>query len=62
MSVLRNPETAAPVQINMLVQPTCIRSYCDRGVRAGTMEHAEAEFEAEELFDVNFEQIGEIAL
>lgn len=45
------------------------RSYCDRGVRAGDMEQAEAEtstellprMEAEELFDVNFEQIGEIA-
>src|SRR5215208_3970990 len=37
------------------------QSYCERGVRAGTMEQAETEMEAEELFDVNFEQIGEIA-
>jgi CRISPR/Cas system-associated exonuclease Cas4 (RecB family) len=37
------------------------RSHCDRGVRAGDAEQAEAETEAEELFDVNFEQIGEIA-
>src|ERR1043165_4300658 len=37
------------------------RSYCERGVRAGDMEQAEADMEAEELFDVNFEQIGEIA-
>ncbi len=37
------------------------RSYCERGIRAGTMEQAEGEMEAEELFDVNFEQIGEIA-
>ena len=37
------------------------RSYCERGVRAGDAEQAEAEMEAEELFDVNFEQIGEIA-
>jgi hypothetical protein len=37
------------------------RSYCERGVRAGDLEQAEAEMEAEELFDVNFEQIGEIA-
>ena len=37
------------------------RSYCERGVRAGNMDQAEAEMEAEELFDVNFEQIGEIA-
>ena len=37
------------------------RSYCERGIRAGNMEQAEAEMEAEELFDVNFEQIGEIA-
>ncbi|HSQ38546.1 MAG TPA: PD-(D/E)XK nuclease family protein [Anaerolineales bacterium] len=37
------------------------RSYCDRGVRAGDLEQAEAESEAEELFDVNFEQIGEIS-
>jgi CRISPR/Cas system-associated exonuclease Cas4 (RecB family) len=36
------------------------RSYCDRGVRAGDLEQAEAEMEAEELFNVNFEQIGEI--
>jgi hypothetical protein len=37
------------------------RSYCERGIRAGDMGQAEAEMEAEELFDVNFEQIGEIA-
>lgn len=37
------------------------RSYCERGIRAGDLEQAEAELEAEELFDVNFEQIGEIA-
>jgi CRISPR/Cas system-associated exonuclease Cas4 (RecB family) len=37
------------------------RSYCDRGVRAGDMDQAETGMEAEELFDVNFEQIGEIA-
>jgi CRISPR/Cas system-associated exonuclease Cas4 (RecB family) len=36
------------------------RSYCERGVRAGDMAQAEAEMEAEEMFDVNFEQIGEI--
>ena len=37
------------------------RSYCERGIRAGDLNQAEAEMEAEELFDVNFEQIGEIA-
>jgi hypothetical protein len=37
------------------------RSYCERGIQAGDAEQAEAEMEAEELFDVNFEQIGEIA-
>jgi len=37
------------------------RSYCERGTQAGDAEQAEAETEAEELFDVNFEQIGEIA-
>lgn len=37
------------------------RSYCERGIHAGTWDEAEAEMEAEELFDVNFEQIGEIA-
>ena len=37
------------------------RSYCERGIQAGNFEQAEAEMEAEELFDVNFEQIGEIA-
>jgi CRISPR/Cas system-associated exonuclease Cas4 (RecB family) len=37
------------------------RSYCERGIRAGDIEQAEEEMEAEELFDVNFEQIGEIA-
>jgi hypothetical protein len=37
------------------------RSYCERGIQAGTLDQAEAEMEAEELFDVNFEQIGEIA-
>jgi len=37
------------------------RSYCERGIGAGNTDQAEAEMEAEELFDVNFEQIGEIA-
>ncbi len=37
------------------------RSYCERGVRAGDADQTEAEMEAEELFDINFEQIGEIA-
>ena len=37
------------------------RSYCERGIQAGSIEQAEAEMEADELFDVNFEQIGEIA-
>jgi CRISPR/Cas system-associated exonuclease Cas4 (RecB family) len=37
------------------------RSYCNRGVRAGDAADAETETEAEELFDINFEQIGEIA-
>jgi hypothetical protein len=37
------------------------RSYCERGIQAGDAEQAEAEMDAEELFDVNFEQIGEIA-
>jgi CRISPR/Cas system-associated exonuclease Cas4 (RecB family) len=38
------------------------RSYCNRGVRAGNALDAEleTETEAEELFDINFEQIGEI--
>lgn len=37
------------------------RSYCERGVRAGEADQAEAETESEELFNVNFEQVGEIA-
>ena len=37
------------------------RSYCDRGIQAGDLDAIEAEMEAESLFDVNFEQIGEIA-
>lgn len=37
------------------------RSYCERGIGAGEWDDAEAEMQAEELFDVNFEQIGEIA-
>lgn len=37
------------------------RSYCERGIGAGDWEEAESEMQAEELFDVNFEQIGEIA-
>jgi predicted RecB family nuclease len=37
------------------------RSYCERGALAGNVDQADAEMEAEELFDVNFEQIGEIA-
>jgi CRISPR/Cas system-associated exonuclease Cas4 (RecB family) len=37
------------------------RSYCARGIRAGDAADAELESEAEEIFDINFEQIGEIA-
>jgi CRISPR/Cas system-associated exonuclease Cas4 (RecB family) len=37
------------------------RSYCNRGIRAGDSADAELETAAEELFDINFEQIGEIA-
>jgi CRISPR/Cas system-associated exonuclease Cas4 (RecB family) len=37
------------------------RSFCNRGTRAGDALDAELETEAEELFDINFEQIGEIA-
>lgn len=37
------------------------RSYCKRGVSAGDWRDAEAESEAYEAFDINFEQIGEIA-
>jgi CRISPR/Cas system-associated exonuclease Cas4 (RecB family) len=37
------------------------RSYCERGIRAGEWTEAETEMQAEELFDVNFEQIGEIS-
>ncbi len=36
------------------------RSYCDRGIQAGALDAIEAEMETESLFDVNFEQIGEI--
>ncbi len=36
------------------------RSYCNRGVRAGDALDSELETETEELFDINFEQIGEI--
>jgi CRISPR/Cas system-associated exonuclease Cas4 (RecB family) len=37
------------------------RSYCNRGIGAGDAADAELETEADELFDINFEQIGEIA-
>ncbi len=37
------------------------RSYCKRGAAAGDWREAEAEAEAYETFDINFEQIGEIA-
>ena len=36
------------------------RSYCDRGVRAGDNMDAESQMQAESVFDVNFEQVGEI--
>ncbi|MDK1028960.1 MAG: PD-(D/E)XK nuclease family protein [Anaerolineae bacterium] len=36
------------------------RSYCNRGTQAGDLISIEVEMEAEELFDLNFEQIGEI--
>jgi len=37
------------------------RSFCERGIRAGAWEDVETESTAEENFDVNFEQVGEIA-
>lgn len=37
------------------------RSYCNRGAAAGDWKDAEAEAEVHEAFDINFEQIGEIA-
>ncbi len=37
------------------------RSYCARGVRAGNWEDMDEETEAASLFDVNFEQVAEIA-
>ncbi|HMZ06403.1 MAG TPA: PD-(D/E)XK nuclease family protein [Anaerolineales bacterium] len=36
------------------------RSYCLRGAKAGDALDVELETETEELFDINFEQIGEI--
>ena len=36
------------------------RSYCDRGIQAGDPDNIEIEIESEALFDVNFEQIGEV--
>jgi hypothetical protein len=36
------------------------RSFCNRGIKAGNGLDTELETEAEELFDINFEQIGEI--
>jgi hypothetical protein len=37
------------------------RSYCKRGIVAGDWHDAEAEAETTETFDINFEQIAEIA-
>lgn len=37
------------------------RSYCNRGTTAGDWQDAEGEAESQEIFDINFEQIGEIA-
>lgn len=37
------------------------RSYCDRGIHAGAWEEIEAEQDLETIFDINLEQIAEIA-
>ena len=37
------------------------RSYCDRGTKAGEWDEFDGEAEAEESFEIDFEQIGEIA-
>lgn len=37
------------------------RSYCDRGIHAGEAADIELETEDGSLFDINFEQIGEVA-
>ncbi len=37
------------------------RSYCDRGTKAGEWDEFDGEIDAEESFEIDFEQIGEIA-
>ncbi|MCF6277140.1 MAG: PD-(D/E)XK nuclease family protein [Anaerolineales bacterium] len=37
------------------------RSYCDRGAQAGAWNELDGEAEAEESFEIDFEQIGEVA-
>ena len=37
------------------------RSYCDRGAKAGDWDEFDGEEETEESFEIDFEQIGEIA-
>ena len=37
------------------------RSYCDRGAKAGEWDEFDGEVETEESFEIDFEQIGEIA-
>jgi CRISPR/Cas system-associated exonuclease Cas4 (RecB family) len=51
------PMTEDPVQCSFCPY----RSYCNRGVRAGEALDAELETEPVETFDINFEQIGEVA-
>ena len=36
------------------------RSYCDRGAKAGEWDEFDGEIDAEESFEIDFEQIGEI--
>ena len=37
------------------------RSYCDRGTKAGEWDEFDGEIDVEESFEIDFEQIGEIA-
>jgi len=58
---IRAAQTFSQTEDTRLCAYCPYRSYCERGAQAGDLDAADLDPESEAQFDVNFEQIGEIA-
>ncbi len=58
---IENAAAFPPTEESRICMYCPYRSYCARGVRAGSWEEMDEETERTSIFDVNFEQVAEIA-